>query len=535
MMQVLAQHWQELWSFLEREVFSQPFSASGFAGWLLTQAQKGLSFTSIVFLLLFPVCVFLYYLLPRALRNFWLLVCSYVFYWFAACNGGVSHPEALIALAALSLFSYLLALLIDAVPAALPRRLLLAAGLLADLGLLFYVKYTEFFAGLLNDAFGLSLQARPALSAAALIGLSFYTLAAAGYLIDVCRGVSPAEKNPVKCLLFLSFFPQIVSGPICRSTDLLHQMNHVHTYQQKQVSAGLRRMLWGYFKKLVISENAAAILKLGFARPNYYNGFQLLVCALLYTVQLYADFSGYCDIALGAGQILGFSLPENFRRPYAARSIAEFWDRWHITLSRWLQDYIYIPLGGSRRGLARICANIMVVFLVSGLWHGAGLTFVVWGALHGLYSVLSRLTRRPRAFVCRVTRLDRARPLHAFFQWLLTFAEVSFAWIFFRAETLDDAVTLISRLPLRFGAALASREALVRALTGIGFYKNNGVVLVCAIAVMFFAEALQHRRPLAETVGRCPFVLRWAGYYALLACILLCGVFNATPFIYGQF
>lgn len=526
---------QELWRFLQQEIFSQPFTLQSVWDWLGGLLQKGMSFNSLAFLLFFPLCVLLYYVLPKAVRNLWLLVCSYFFYYFATVSGGRAHPAALAVLALLTLATYLLAFALDRRAARRPRRLLLAAGVLANIGMLVYVKYTSFFASLLNGWFGWSLKAAPGLSPVWMIGLSFYTLMAVGYLVDVYRGVSPAEKSPVKCALFLSFFPQVVSGPISRSGNLMHQMNRVHRYDYALVNQGLRQMLWGYFKKLVVSENAAAILKLAFASPGSYNGFQLLVSALLYAVQLYADFSGYSDIALGAARCLGFKLPDNFRRPYGARSIGEFWDRWHISLSSWLRDYLYIPLGGSRRGVARTCANTLIVFLVSGLWHGAGLTFLVWGGLHGLYNVVSRLTKPLRLAVNRLTRLNRCKKLHHFLQRAMTFCMVAFAWIFFRADSLDQALLFISRLPLRLGQTLLSWTAINRALAGIGFYANNGVALLCAILLMFAAEAMERRRPLAETVGRQPFLLRWAGYYALLLGILFFGVFSATPFIYGQF
>lgn len=526
----------ELWRFLQQEIFSQPYSLQDLLAWLSELLGKGLGFSSLAFLLLFPLCVLCYYLLPGALRNLWLLACSYFFYWFVCVTGGAAHPQALVVLVLLTLLVWLLALGLERLPkaATTARRLLLAAGVAASLGLLAYVKYTSFFFSLLGGLSGVAAPRQPALSPVWMVGVSFYTLIAIGYLVDVYRGVA-AEKSPVLCGLLLSFFPQVVSGPILRSGDFLPQLKRKHPYSQPAASAGLRRMLWGYFKKLVISENAAAIVKLVFLAPGSYNGFQLACGSLLYTVQLYADFSGYTDIALGAAGCLGFTLPENFRRPYAARSIGDFWDRWHISLSNWLQQYLYFPLGGSRRGPVRTCFNLLFVFLCSGLWHGAGLTFLVWGGLHGLANILSRLTARPRAALVSWTRLSRLPPLHRFLQRLVTFSMVSAAWVFFRTDSLQKALLFFSRLPLRFWQTLSSGAAIRRSLAGIGFFSNNGWALLAAIALMFFAEGCERKTPLATLWGRVFLPLRWAGYYLLALSILFFGVFEATPFIYGQF
>lgn len=534
MLQAFSQQLSELWRFLQQEIFSQPFTAAAAFNWLEEQLHKGLSFNALPFLLLFPLCVLLYYLLPKVLQTPWLLVCSYLFYWYAAYSGGKAHPQALVVLVLLTLVTWLLGMAIGRSRRRAERRLLLTAGIAAHLLMLLYVKYTSFFASLLNDWFGWSLDGTPALNPVWMVGLSFYTLTAIGYLIDLYRGSRSLERNPIRCALLLSFFPQVVSGPIARS-GLLDQMKQPHRYDERQVSVGLRQMLWGYFKKMVISENAAVILAPAFSMPQKYSGFALVFSSLLYTVQLYADFSGYSDIALGAARCLGFTLQENFRRPYGARSIGEFWDRWHISLSSWFQNYLYIPLGGSRRGIVRTCRNTLIVFLVSGLWHGAGLTFLVWGLLHGIYNIVGRLTKPLRLTINRATRLAKLPALHYFLQRVITFCMVSFAWIFFRADTLEKAFLFIDRMGSGFWQTLFSKTALTAALTDIGFYTNNGGPLLAAIAVMFFAEALGTRRPLAESVGRFPFFVRWAGYYLLLLSILFFGVFGATPFIYGQF
>ncbi|MDD2992431.1 MAG: MBOAT family protein [Pygmaiobacter sp.] len=535
MMQTAVRYADELWLFLRQEIFTPPPTATAIGDWFWAQLQKGMSFTSLAFLLFFPVCLLLYYAVPKRAQNVWLLLCSYFFYYFATTSGGNPHPQALAVLAGLTLVTYLVALGIDHLQRKALRVLLLVLGIIAHIGMLCYVKYTGFFLSLLNSWFSLRLTLQPAFETVWMVGLSFYTLIAVGYLTDVYRQNSPAEKKPIKCALFLSFFPQVVSGPIARTDNLLHQMNHAHRFDYNGVREGLREMLWGFFKKMVISENAAAILKFAFSDPGKYNGFQLVFSALLYAVQLYADFSGYSNIAIGAARCLGFQLPANFNRPYGARSIGEFWDRWHISLSRWLRDYVYIPLGGSRCNLARTCLNIFLVFFVSGLWHGAGLTFVAWGALHGLYNLLSRLTRTPRSWVADKLHLAKIPLVHGFFQRLYTFFIVSFAWVFFRSESLQSALLFLSRIPVAFGATLFYAATRLKALNDIGFSANNGIALLVCIAGMFLLEAAQRRRPLPESFGKVPLPLRWAGYYVLLLCILLFGVFDSTPFIYGQF
>ncbi|MPN09416.1 hypothetical protein SDC9_156706 [bioreactor metagenome] len=285
----------------------------------------------------------------------------------------------------------------------------------------------------------------------------------------------------------------------------------------------------------MLADRLSLLVSTVYAAPGSFGALQLLAAAVAFSVQIYCDFSAYSDMALGAAEVMGFRLMENFRTPYFSRSIGEFWRRWHISLSFWFRDYLYIPLGENRRGTARKYGNVLIVFAVSGLWHGAGLTFVVWGALHGLYNLLSRLTRTPRGWVTNKLRLAKIPLIHGFFQRLYTFFIVTFAWVFFRSDSLQSALLFLSRVPVAFGATLFDATARMKALNDIGFSANNGIALLACIAGMFLLEAAQRRRPLPESFAKVPLVLRWAGYYVLLLCILLFGVFDSTPFIYGQF
>ena len=282
------------------------------------------------------------------------------------------------------------------------------------------------------------------------LGISFYTLQVVGYCIDIYRGKYPAETNFAKYLLFVSFFPQIVQGPIARYDQLGTQFSQRSPFDYTQVKYGVQLMLWGFFKKMVIADRAALLVNQVFSNYRDYAGFPLVIAGIFYSIQIYTDFSGCVDIARGAAQIFGIKLSHNFDHPYFALSVQDFWRRWHISLSTWLRDYIYIPLGGNRRGRGRKYLNILATFLVSGLWHGVGWQYVVWGLLHGLYQVIGSLLQPVRDWLVRAFSVNRDSFSHKFFKGLVTFHLVSFAWIFFRSPSLTDAVLYIKYMFSRF-------------------------------------------------------------------------------------
>ena len=400
-------------------------------------------------------------------------------------------------------------------------------------GLLALFKYLGFALQSAAAVLGLAGVAftPPAFSLILPLGISFYTFQTIGYLADVYRGTLAPEKNFVRYALFVSFFPQVVSGPIARGGDLLPQLAQPAPFAPDRVRDGLCLMLWGYFQKLVIADQAALAVNTVFGDYAVYGGVERLLAAVLYALQIYADFAGYTAIARGAAQVLGFHLAENFRQPYLAQSVREFWGRWHITLSHWLRDYIYIPLGGSRRGALRRYFNLFVTFLLSGLWHGAAWHYVAWGALHAVYQIAGDATAGLRRR-CNFGQGFLARWARRGF----TFALVTVAWVFFRAGSVRQAVSFLGGIVGWFDPwVLTDGTLLTLGLDGWGWF-----VLFCAAALLLAVDCLHARGVrLRAALARQPLVYRWLVYYAALAAVLVFGVwgpgYDAASFVYFQF
>ena len=397
-----------------------------------------MNFNSLPYLLFLPLVCLIHWRLPHRVRWLWLLGGSWLFYFWW-------EPRAGLLLVGTTLVTWLCARAISREKRPGIRHLWCAAALAAALGVLGIFKYAGFFASIL----GLDLGLRILLP----VGISFYTFQTLSYVLDVYRGRIPPEDHFGYYALFVTFFPQLVAGPIERPEHLLPQLRGERTWDSRNLREGGWLLLTGYFKKVVIADGLAPLVDRVYAAPETAAGPAVILATALFGLQILCDFSGYTDIARGSARLLGIELMENFKRPYAAESIREFWRRWHISLTSWFTDYVYIPLGGSRRGLPRRIFNVLIVFLLSGLWHGAGWTFVVWGGIHGLYMALELLLDRGK--------IPRAGTLSCFLRRVRTFALLSFAWLFFRAETLRDAAVLLSRLPRGWGASpLSLTEAL---------------------------------------------------------------------------
>ncbi|MCI8881020.1 MAG: MBOAT family protein, partial [Clostridiaceae bacterium] len=359
-------------------------------------------FNSIDFLLFFPLVTVVYFLLPHRVRWVWLLVTSYFFYmcW---------NPKYVVLIALSTVVTWLSGLLIgragrvpDPRRRALLRRLWVALSFVINLAVLFFFKYFGFFwenLAALAGLAGITLR-QPGFDLLLPVGISFYSFQALGYTVDVYRGELPPERNLFRYALFVSFFPQLVAGPIERSRNLLTQLYGRHDFDPDRVRDGLLLMLWGMFEKVVVADRIAYLVTHVFDRYQELPGVASVLAVLLFGVQLYCDFAGYSDIARGAAEVLGFRLMVNFRQPYFARSTQDFWRRWHISLSSWFRDYLYIPLGGSRKGTARKYWNLLAVQLTSGLWHGANWTYVVWGGLNGLYQIAGAALAPWRERIC---------------------------------------------------------------------------------------------------------------------------------------
>lgn len=465
-------------------------------------------FNSFEFLLFFPLVCLIYYLIPlNKWRNVFLLLASYYFYM---------NWEPVYAL--LILFStcttYGCGLVIEKYSQQdLLKKLFLGANLVINLGILFVFKYFNF----INESVFHVLEwlgirwSVPNLQLLLPVGISFYTFQAIGYSIDVYRGLIKPERDFGIYALFVSFFPQLVAGPIERSSHLIPQFKEKHAFDYERGSEGFRLMLWGYFMKLCVADRLALYVDSIYNNVSMHNGTSLLVATFFFTIQIYCDFGGYSLIAIGAAKIMGFSLMQNFRRPYFSRSVKEFWGRWHISLSSWLKDYVYIPLGGSRVKKSRHMQNLFVTFLLSGIWHGAAWNFVIWGGLHGTYLLAENL----RPFSPQSKAAERLK-------MLCCFALVSFAWIFFRANTVEDSFAIIKKIFTDWEMPYIHFTTLFL-----------GII---SLLVLFAKDLCNEYWPdRFHLLSHRNIYIRILVMTTLICYILLCGVLGGGQFIYFQF
>ena len=488
-------------------------------------------FNSYSFLIFFPIVVLVNFLIPKKAQYLWLLVASYYFYmnWDA---------RYVLLLLFSTTVTYLCGLVIERTTLPKTKKMALAVGFVLNIGVLFFFKYFDFAietVNLLLSGTGLSVP-NPDFNILLPVGISFYIFQALSYIMDVYRKEITAEKNFLKYALFVSFFPQLVAGPIERSKNLIRQVNETHRFDYEKMRDGLLIMSWGYFLKLVIADRVAIIVDTVYGSYTEYGGVYLIVASVLFAVQIYCDFAGYSTIAIGAAKILGFQLMENFNCPYFSRSIAEFWRRWHISLSSWFRDYLYIPLGGNRKGTVRKYVNIMIVFLVSGLWHGAAGTYVVWGFIHGLYQVIGALTRPVRDKLNVLFDMKPESIGHRLMSGLVTFALVDFAWIFFRAESLDAAVEIIKSMVHIGNISILWNGALYE----LGVSARGFLIMMFSIVVLLAADLMKYkgiqvRKLILEQELWC----RWICYIAIVMFVLIFGIwggsYDAASFIYFQF
>jgi D-alanyl-lipoteichoic acid acyltransferase DltB (MBOAT superfamily) len=361
------------------------------------------------------------------------------------------------------------------------------------------------------------------------IGVSFYTLQVIGYIIDVYRGNTQPCKHFGKYALFVSFFPKIAQGPIDRADNLLIQLNEEHPFNFNKARSSFLLILIGLFKKVVVSDRLAVIVNTIFSNAASLNGIPLWIGSIFYSIQLYCDFSGYTDIARGSAALMGFNLPNNFRQPYLSRSIAESWRRWHMSLSFWIRDYIYFPLGGSRVSKARWALNILTVFLISGLWHGANFTFVLWGILHGIYQVIGKFTAPTRNIIKERLKLNTDHWLSHMFSVFFTFLLVNIAWVFFRAESITAALDFIRRM-LNLTGDLQ--------LSAFGADINEFILSLFLIVIIFGMDLLQEKYDSIQLIENRSVLIRWPVYLILLLTIIMFGVYgdlSESSFMYMGF
>lgn len=473
-------------------------------------------FNSLDFAFFFIVVTIAYFLFPHRYR--WILLLGASCYFYMAFV-----PIYILILGFTIVIDYFAGIYIEKSEGR-RRKLLLICSLVANVGVLVIFKYYNF----LNESLSYIIgdfgykNPIPYLSILLPIGLSFHTFQAMSYTIEVYRGNQKAEKHFGIYSLYVMFYPQLVAGPIERPQNILHQMHEKHEFEYARVVSGLQLMLWGFFKKLVVADRLSIYVNAVYGHPDLHNGSTVVVASLFFAIQIYCDFSGYSDIAIGCARVMGYDLMINFRRPYFSKSISEFWGRWHISLSTWFRDYLYIPLGGNRVARQRVYLNLMIVFIVSGIWHGANYTFIIWGLLHGFYSLSGMILKPYREKLVEKIKINTY--IVNVLNIVLTILLVTFAWIFFRAATLGDAWSLIHNLK-SFGE---------KPFVGDGI--SNMAHSILAIVLLFIVEyKMEYITDKFNFFSHKLAWVRWSSVIIALFIIMLFGVFSGGQFIYFQF
>lgn len=472
-------------------------------------------FNSFEFLIFFPLVSIIYFLLPQKFRWILLLSSSCFFYMYFI-------PKYILILFFTIIIDYFAGLQLEKITNINSKRKFLIISLVANISILIVFKYYNF----LNDNISFILNQFkignpiPILNIVLPIGLSFHTFQAMSYTIEVYKGNQKAESHFGIYALYVMYFPQLVAGPIERPQNVLWQFHHCHSPNYERIRSGLMQILWGLFKKVVIADRLALFVNTVYADPTAYVGFPLIWATIFFSFQIYCDFSGYSDIALGSSKVLGINLMQNFRMPYLAKSIKNFWARWHISLSTWFRDYLYIPLGGNKVPKYRWYINLLIVFLVSGLWHGANFTFIVWGFLHGIYLILG-IFLEPFENKFLPTQNIFINLLKRFFIFFL----VTFAWVFFRANTINEALYIISNFhKINFNSIFG-----VATSSSINNFLSLILIAVLICSDYYFEWSEKHQVTLKNNF------LRYSLALVLLVAIYTLGVFDSTSFIYFQF
>lgn len=498
-----------------------------------------MQFNSVEFLLFFPIVLLVYYAIPKKIKYLWLLVSSYFFYmcWNA--------KYALLLLTS-TVITYVSGLLLDKVAKGnrtdvakkTLKKWIVAGSFISNLGILGYFKYSGFFLESLEKIFRVAhIQLNiPTFDIILPVGISFYTFQALSYTMDVYRSEIYAEKNFFRYALFVSFFPQLVAGPIERSKNLLKQLSEPAKLTWNDFQEGLLMMLWGLFMKMVIADRIAIFVDSVYGHYEEYNGMYLVVATVLFAFQIYCDFAGYSTIAVGAAMILGIRLMENFNAPYLSTSVGQFWRNWHISLTSWFKDYLYIPLGGSKKGKLRKYINKMIVFAVSGLWHGPRVSFILWGILNGIYQVLGEIFKPVSNKIVSLLGLNRNSIGHRLFQVIRTFILVDFSWIFFRATGTKEAIEIVkSMFTVKNYWILFDYS-----LQSFCLDQHNLYLMFATILLLVFVDVCKKKNIILRRV-----IIRQDGWFKILfitisiAVILTFGkygpIYDAGTFIYFQF
>lgn len=478
-------------------------------------------FNSLSFAIFLPVVFAIYWLLPAKYRWILLLIASYWFYmsW---------NPQYVLLILFTTAVSFVAGISIERQHTKTKKRITLALACLSSIGVLFLFKYFNFInESIANTLSFFNIPFEPIILNLLLpVGISFYTFQTLSYVIDVYNGQIIAEHHFGKYATFVSFFPQLVAGPIERTDNLLPQIKEEHKFSYASASYGLKQMAWGFFKKIVIADTVSKYTCRAFDYPRSYQGFALVLATAMFTIQIYCDFSGYSDIAIGTAKLFGINLMTNFKSPYFSQSIREFWSRWHVSLSTWFRDYVYIPLGGNRVSKLRNAMNLLVTFLISGLWHGANWTFVIWGGLHGMAQIIENLVMPKKKEPCREGAVWLIRVA-------LVFCFCSFAWLFFAASTITDATYIIGHM---LSGAHHPVDYFCKGFYSLGLETRVILPLMFSVVILFIYDYQSLKLDVIWVISNQKTTLRWVFYVVfLLWMIFNIPTTNATEFIYFQF
>ncbi len=483
-------------------------------------------FNSIDFAIFFPLFFVIYWIVAKklTLRNIFILLASYLFY-------GWWDWRFLSLIVISSLVDFAVGRQLYRTDNKRKRTMLLIVSLLVNLGFLAYFKYTNFFIDSFIKSFRLFGGTLESFSLNIIlpVGISFYTFQTLSYTIDIYRGRLKPTNNWLAFFSFVAFFPQLVAGPIERASHLLPQFFKVHKFNYQALRSGLLLIGFGLFKKMVIADRLAIVVNEVYNNPEAYSGVNLIVATVFFAFQIYCDFSGYSDIAIGISRTIGFDIMKNFDSPYFSKSITEFWHRWHISLSTWFRDYVYIPLGGSRKGKYRTYLNLFLVFVISGLWHGAAITFVIWGFIHGVMIVLEKITSKWRADFFEKIRVGKNIGYERILFLVFTFSVVTFAWIFFRANSFSDSVYIVQHL-----FDFTTQKNIFE----LGLPKHEFNFAIISILFLLIFDYIHRRYNAFRLLNKLHFSLRSVVYVCIAFVIIIFGIYgddNVSEFIYFQF
>lgn len=482
-----------------------------------------MSFVSVGFYIFILLFVLIYYIVPIKHRWTILLGASLLFYYTLDKQG---FPRLL----GTVIFSYMVAMLLAHCKKKgiknKTQKLILVVSVVLVLLPLFVVKEGNFITTELLHG-GVREYIVP-------IGISFYTLQIIGYLVDVYKGRTICQKNPAKYMLFVTYFPQIIQGPIPRY-EKMKQLFVGHFFDEVAFSKGCHLIIWGFFLKMMIADKAAVVVDTVFLSFDIYKGWYILLAGILYSIQLYTDFQACVCIAKGVSALFGINLDDNFKHPYFSQSTKEFWSRWHISLSLWLRDYIYIPLGGNRKGAIRKWINLYIVFIVSGMWHGAGYKYIVWGIMHATYQLIGSITEPYRNRFYQCLHIEERSALQVFVKQCFTFLAVMFAWIIFRADTLQEGMDMIVSIFTVWNPWVIFSDQIFT----LGLDWKDFVVLLISCIVLIRVSCLQEKGSVSDLILRQHLIVRWGIYIISIIGIMIFGTygfgFNAQDFIYGGF